>query len=124
MPISKHLDRTFDPEAVNEISIAFELACADLAVFANDQPGREIIALRIIDLALDGTRDAATLHTRVVDEVKSMWCHHATSVAHSAIDKRGRRRTASPMRARPAPQHESDAAAPFPPAQSGIANCY
>lgn len=70
MPNSEHLDRIFDPDAVNEMSIAFELACADLAVFANDQRGREIIALRIIDLAVDGTRDAAALHTRVVAEAR------------------------------------------------------
>jgi len=52
------------------MSTAFELACADLQVFAGDQRDREIIARRIIDLARGGLVDAAALHQRVVAEAR------------------------------------------------------
>jgi hypothetical protein len=44
------------------MSIAFELACADLHVFKGDEVGREIIATRIIDLARQGIMCPAALH--------------------------------------------------------------
>ena len=59
----------FDPEAIQAMSTAFELSCADLHVFAEDQRGREIVATRIIDLARSGVIDPAALHRRVVAEV-------------------------------------------------------
>ena len=54
MTMHTYLPRTnaFDPEAILTMSIAFELACADLRVFEGDERGREIIATRIINLAL------------------------------------------------------------------------
>jgi hypothetical protein len=58
----------FEPDTITVMSTAFELACADLHVFAGDKCGREIIARRIIDLASKGTVDEATLHQRVVAE--------------------------------------------------------
>ena len=72
MPITRHLSRTsvFEPEGIAAMATAFELACADLAIFANDRRGREIIALRIIDLAREGTLDAEMLHTRVVAQAR------------------------------------------------------
>ena len=70
MPIRAHLSDTaaFEPEAVQAMSTAFELACADLHVFSGDISGRQIIARRIIDLASSGTVDAEALHKRVVAE--------------------------------------------------------
>ena len=70
MPIRTHItsQAAFEPEAIQAMSTAFELACADLHVFAADLKGREIIATRIIDLARIGVVDAAVLHQRVVAE--------------------------------------------------------
>ena len=70
MPIRAHLAEhaAFEPEEIQAMSSAFELACADLQVFAGDQRGREIIAARIIDLARNGSFDASTLHQRVIAE--------------------------------------------------------
>ena len=53
MPIRAHLAEhaAFEPEEIQAMSSAFELACADLQIFAGDERGREIIAARIIDLA-------------------------------------------------------------------------
>ena len=72
MPIRAHLSDAyvFGPEAVQAMSTAFELSCADLRVFAGDQRGCEIIATRIIDLARNGVIDAATLHKRVMAEAR------------------------------------------------------
>ena len=72
MPIRVHLSDAcaFEPEAIQAMSTAFELSCADLEVFAGDERGREIIAMRIIDLARDGVIDAAALHKRVVAEAR------------------------------------------------------
>ena len=61
----------FEPEEIQTMSTAFELACADLAVFAGDQRGREIIAKRIIDLVRKGVAHAPTLHQRVVAEARA-----------------------------------------------------
>jgi hypothetical protein len=72
MPISVHPSEqnAFEPEAIQAMSTAFELACADLHVFAADQNGREIIATRIIDLARRGVVEAPALHQRVVAEAR------------------------------------------------------
>lgn len=73
MPIRAHLSEytAFEPEEIIAMSTAFELACADLHVFADDQRGRDIIAARIIDLARSsGVIDAAALHKRVVLEAR------------------------------------------------------
>jgi hypothetical protein len=56
----------FDPVAILTMSIAFELACADLQVFEGDASGREIIAKRIINLARQGISCPAALHHRVL----------------------------------------------------------
>jgi hypothetical protein len=68
MPIRAHTPDhcAFEPEAITAMSTAFELACADLRVFAADRRGRETVATRIIDLARRGVRDPAALHQRVV----------------------------------------------------------
>ena len=64
MTMHTYLPRTnvFDPEAILTMSVAFELACADLQVFDGDERGREIIAKRIIDLARQGIMCPAALH--------------------------------------------------------------
>ena len=72
MPIRKHLtDKTaFGPAAIEAMSKAFEEACIALQVYAGDEKGREIIAIRIIDLARGGLVDAAALRDRVVAEAR------------------------------------------------------
>ena len=68
MTMHTYLPRTnaFDPEAILTMSIAFELACADLQVFEGDERGREIIATRIINLARQGIMCPAALHHSVL----------------------------------------------------------
>ena len=76
MTIHAYLPRTngFDTEAILAMSIAFELACADLRVFADNERGQEIIATRIIKLALQGTTDPAALRQRIVPSPSPSCC--------------------------------------------------
>lgn len=60
----------FEPDEITAMSTAFELACADLKVFAGDESGRAIIAARIIDLARGGVIDPEALHKRIVAEAR------------------------------------------------------
>jgi len=59
-----------EPEAIQVMSLAFELVCADLHVFGRDISGRQIIARRIIDLASKGNVEATALHKRLVAEAR------------------------------------------------------
>jgi len=72
MPIRVHLSDNCicEPEAIQALSTAFELSCADLEIYAEDQRGREIVATRIIDLARNGIIDGAALHRRVMAEAR------------------------------------------------------
>jgi len=72
MTMQAYLRRTntFGPEAILTMSIAFELACADLQV---DERGRDIIATRIIKLARQGiTCPAALHHSALADQPKRL----------------------------------------------------
>jgi hypothetical protein len=72
MPIRAHLSQNavFEPEAIQAMSTAFELSCADLHGFAADQRGREIIATLIIELAGTGVIEASALHKHVVAQAR------------------------------------------------------
>jgi len=61
----------FEPQAISAMSQALEDACNALQIFAGDQHGREVIALRIIDLARSGVIDANALRDRVLLEARS-----------------------------------------------------
>ena len=73
MPIGSYLeDRSaFSPEEIKVMSKALEEACAALQV-AGQGTDREIIALRIIELARKGVIDATTLRNRVVEAMRSL----------------------------------------------------
>ena len=62
----------FEPVAIAAMSQALEQACNALHVFAADQAGREVIAVRIIDLASTGVIDAAALRDRVISEARRL----------------------------------------------------
>jgi len=71
MPIRHYLDdnTVFEPDAITAMSEALERACAALHV--NGQAhDREIIAIRIIDLARRGVTDAKALCDRVIAKSK------------------------------------------------------
>ena len=62
-----HDDVAFSPEDIKTMSHALEDACNALKV-NGDTRAREAVAIRIIELARRGDRDAAKLRERVVTE--------------------------------------------------------
>jgi hypothetical protein len=73
MPIRRYLKDVgaFDPDAIKAMSEALEKACAALHI--GDQiRDRQVIAIRIIDLARNGIVDANTLAQRVIAEIEAM----------------------------------------------------
>jgi hypothetical protein len=73
MPIRTYLeDRSaFSPEEIKVMSKALDEACAALQV-AGQMKDREIIAVRIIELARKGVIDATALRDRVVEAMRSL----------------------------------------------------
>jgi len=57
----------FDPEAVRAMSIALEEVCRTLQL-DGDQPAREVMAARIVELARCGERNYERLRDRVLRE--------------------------------------------------------
>jgi hypothetical protein len=60
----------FEPETVVAMVHALDQVCAALAIMQPED--RETIAMRIIDLARSGVRNANTLRDRVLAEAKSV----------------------------------------------------
>jgi hypothetical protein len=71
MPIRNYLEENaaFAPEAITAMSTALERACNELRIFG-DKHGRQVLAVRIIDLARSGIVDADELAGRVIAEGK------------------------------------------------------
>jgi hypothetical protein len=69
MPIRQFIsdEAAFDPDAIAAMSNAFEAACRALKIDGDDR-AREVIAVRVIELARQGEVDAARLAERVVIE--------------------------------------------------------
>jgi hypothetical protein len=58
---------SFDPEAVQAISIAFENVCAALMGAQQSELIRETVAIKIIALALAGEHDSTKLYLRCME---------------------------------------------------------
>lgn len=73
MPMRRYLEdnSAFDPDAVKAMSEALERACAALRI-DGELRDREVIAMRIIDLARNGVIDAKALSDRVIAETEAM----------------------------------------------------
>jgi hypothetical protein len=64
------MDQTFDPEAIEVMSIAFEGICDDMHVSENDRMA-EVVPKRIIDLTAKGPpRDPNELRAAVIASFK------------------------------------------------------
>ena len=64
------LDRqrsALDPDLIAEMSNAFDAACLDLNLSADDTTAREVVANRILGLALQGEHSAADLLKKLHD---------------------------------------------------------
>lgn len=74
MPITPYLpedNSVFEPIALAAMSQAFEEACTALNIPLSEPHDREMIAMRVIDLARTGVIDAKALRNRVLFEARS-----------------------------------------------------
>lgn len=71
--IQAHLENqvAFAPEVLTEMSRALHEVCNALHIFAGDESGRQVVAVRIIDLAGAGLTDARSLRERVLMEARA-----------------------------------------------------
>jgi len=68
MPIRPYLDgHAFDAETVRLLGIAFEITRDGLKVEEWDEPGRAVIAAKLIELAEQGERDPERLSGRALE---------------------------------------------------------
>ena len=71
MPIRGFLSgQAFEPDVVRQMSLALETVCAKVGIDLIDEPATRVIALKIIELAQRGVREAATLTELTLKELK------------------------------------------------------
>ena len=67
MPIRPYFDgHTFDSEAVQLLDLAFEITRSALKIEDRNEPAKEVIADKLIDLARQGERDPERLSEQVL----------------------------------------------------------
>ena len=72
MPLREFVDgHRFDPEAIRQMGLAFEIVRAALQLEHNDKASNEVLAKRIIALAQQGERDAERLAERVLADLRT-----------------------------------------------------
>jgi hypothetical protein len=62
--------RAFDPDDLTVIDAAFQAACRSLGLTDGDDPRREAVALKVIEIAQTGQRDPDQLAARVLEELR------------------------------------------------------
>jgi hypothetical protein len=71
MPIRPFLNgAAFEPEAIRNMSVAFESVCAELGLSDKDDPATRLVASKIIEFAQSGVLDAARLRSMTRKEFK------------------------------------------------------
>ena len=71
MPIRPFLNgAAFEPEAIRNMSVAFESVCAELGLSDKDDPATRLVASKIIEFARSGVLDVARLRSMTRKEFK------------------------------------------------------
>jgi hypothetical protein len=71
MPIRGFLaGQAFEPEVVRQMSLALETVCGKFGMPLADDPATRVVALKIIELAQRGVRDAPTLSETTLKELE------------------------------------------------------
>jgi hypothetical protein len=69
MPIHPFLSgQAFEPEALRDMSLAFENVCEAMGLKTTADPATTLVAQKVIELAQRGVRDVATLYTMTLRE--------------------------------------------------------
>jgi hypothetical protein len=72
--------RKFDPDTINNMSLALERVCEALGLRLRDDPAARVVAEKIIKYADCGVRDATALEAIVEDREMERW-RIATQIA-------------------------------------------
>jgi hypothetical protein len=71
MPLRAHLPAgAFGPDEIATIAVAFDDVLRDLRLVDRTDPLIQLIAKRVIEIALEGEQDAAQLSCRVLTEFR------------------------------------------------------
>jgi hypothetical protein len=71
MPIRGFLSgQAFEPEVVRQMSLALEIICGKFGMELKEDAATRVVALKIIDFAERGVRDAPTLTEMTLKELK------------------------------------------------------
>ena len=65
-----HGDAVFEPDETHAIAVAFDEICREMKLPEAATVAREIIAMRVIDLAREGLLDPTILRNRVLREAR------------------------------------------------------
>jgi len=60
--------QAFEPDAVRNMSLAFDSACEALGLRIRKDPATKLVAKKVMELAQRGVRDVATLRTMTLKE--------------------------------------------------------
>jgi hypothetical protein len=63
-------DAVFEPEEIHALTVAFDDICREMDLPVTATVAREVVAMRVIDLAREGLIDPARLKARVLHEVR------------------------------------------------------
>jgi len=69
MSIHRLLDRTFDPERVATLVVAYELTLKKLSLVQRDDPITQMIAQKIIEVGRHGVSDAKQISQIAISEL-------------------------------------------------------
>jgi len=62
--------QAFEPEVIRQMSLALETVCGKFGMKLTEDPATRVVALKIIELAQRGLRDAPTLSEMALKELK------------------------------------------------------
>jgi hypothetical protein len=87
MPIRGFLTgQAFEPEVIRQMSLALETICGKFRMTLTDDPATRVVALKIIELAQRGVRDAPILSEMTLKELK----HYLPYAESEVTQQRGR----------------------------------
>ena len=76
MPIRPFLaGQAFEPELIRQMSLALETICGKFGMKLADDPATQVVALKIIEFAQRGVRDAPTPSEMTLKELKHYLPH-------------------------------------------------
>ena len=71
MPIRQFItEDSFDPETIEEMSLALEGVCKDLCLKMRDDPVTRVVAETIIELKKNGVHDVSTLQVMALQKLQ------------------------------------------------------